>query len=229
MKKILVADSLKFLIEREKSILHRAEVKVLTAATNDDILAIHRAEKVNLIITQLDMAGINCEQLFSVIRNDKDLRQVSVIMLYADKPADRERAQRCHPNAVLPLPVHSTLLLEKVQHLLNVSWRESYRVLLSVSVEGKGMDNTFFCRSENISATGLLLETERSLNAGDRLTCSFFLPGAKQIKVDGEVVRQMRQSDKSEAKWYGVKFKKPGPECKAAIEAFVTRKALKSR
>jgi DNA-binding response OmpR family regulator len=227
MKKILVADAIKPFIENEKYLL-RSDVKLLTATTNDEILSVHRSEKVNLIIAQLDIPGVNPERVYAEIRKDADLRNVSLIMICHDNPADKTRAERCSPNAILPLPINSRLLLEKARHFLNITSRESYRVLLSVNLDGRSKDHAFFCRSENISTTGLLLETGRSLQEGDRVTCSFFLPDSKKITVPAEIVRKMIQSDQSGVTRYGVKFEKMDFETRSAIESFVQKKAQRS-
>ncbi len=225
MKKILIADTLKSLLEKEKSFLQRSDVKLFIAVTNDDVLAVHRAEKVHLIITQLDMSGMSNEQLYTTIKNDRDLRKVSLIILCPHKPGAKEQAEQCSPHVVMTLPVNTAQLLKHAQHFLNIPWRESYRVLLSVNIEGNSKDTAFFCRSENISTTGLLLETDRDLSERDRVRCSFFLPDSKQIIATGEVVRTMKRSEKSGARQYGVKFDKLTPEAKSAIEVFVAKKA----
>ncbi len=229
MKKILVAGPLRSSLEKEKNFLNRADVKTLFASTNDEMLSVHSAEKVNLIITQTEMAGMPTDQLFAEIRKNDDLRKVSLIVVCSSRPGDRERAQQCNPNVIFPVPLNTGELLEKVQHLLDIPWRESYRVLLSVNIEGNSRDKAFFCRSENISTTGLLLETDKSLKEGDRLICSFFLPESKQITATGEVVRAMIQPDKTNAKKYGVRFDKLLPDAKSAIEVFVTKKAQMTR
>ncbi len=229
MKKILIAAPLRSFLEKEKNFLHRADVKMFYAATNDEMLSIHSAEKVNLIITQPDMAGMPTDQLFTAVRSNDALRKVSLIIVCSETQADRERAQLCSPNVILTLPLDATELLKKAQHLLDIPWRESYRVLLSVNIEGNSRDKAFFCRSENISATGLLLETDKSLHEGDRLICSFFLPESKQITATGQVVRAMKQSDKSPTRQYGVRFDRLMPDAKTAIEVFVERKAQMTR
>ncbi len=229
MKKILIAESLRSSLEKEKNFLNRADVKMFFAATNSDMLAVHSAEKVNLIITQSSMDGMPTEQLFSEIRTSDALRKVSVIIVCSDMPGEKERAEQCSPNVILTQPLDTQELLKKAQHLLDVPWRESYRVLLSVNIEGNSRDKAFFCRSENISATGLLLETDKSFKEGDRIICSFFLPESKQITAAGEVVRVMKQAAKTAMKQYGVKFDRLLPDAKAAIENFVTRKSQMAR
>ncbi len=224
MKKILVPDVLKPLLVKQNSFLSRADVKMFSATTNDDILAVHRAEKVNLIISQLNMPGMKTEELFAVISNDRELRRVSLIMLCDGAQGDKERAEQCHAHAVMTLPVDAALLLEKARSLLGILWRASYRVLLSINIAGTAKDKAFFCKSENISTTGLLVETDRDLKEGDRVTCSFFLPESKQIVVAGEIIRSIHNAQKAGVKRHGVRFEKLTPDAKAAIENFVAAK-----
>ncbi len=227
MKKIIISEVIAASIDKETSILQRKDFKLFTAKTSNEVLSIHRAEKANLIISQVDLPGTECEQLFAEIRNDATLRSTPFILFCHDRPNERLRAERCSPNTIMPLPVNSALLFKKVESLLNSPHRESYRVLLSASIDGSSKDQSFFCRSENISVTGLLLETERSLNIGDWLTCSFFLPDAKRITVTGEVVRAINVTVKSDTKHYGIKYGNVSPEDRAAIEAFVKKKSGK--
>lgn len=54
MKKVLIANKLECILREQKIFLDRADIKVSTTAVNDEILRIHREEKVNLIATTLD-------------------------------------------------------------------------------------------------------------------------------------------------------------------------------
>jgi c-di-GMP-binding flagellar brake protein YcgR len=119
--------------------------------------------------------------------------------------------------------------MEKTQQLLHISLRESYRVLLSVKIDGSSKDRSFFCKSENISASGLLLETDKPLAKGDRLVCSFFLPESHRITVTGEVVRVIPPDGDAKTNRYGVKFFQVPFKDKEAIESFVDKKSQMHR
>jgi CheY-like chemotaxis protein len=225
MKKILVTDDVTSLISKEKSFLDREGVKLLLVAKNDDVLPVHRAEKTNIIIITLKSPGMKSEELCSAIRANDAMRNVSIIMICQDNAADIERCEQCKANVVLTLPVDPAVLLEKVRQLLEISWRESYRVLVSVMIEGSNKDRPFFGRSGNISTTGILIESEKALAIGDQLMCSFFLPGSSQIKTNGVIVRVMKQVGVSKACQYGVRFSQLAPEARSAIEEFVDRKS----
>ena len=225
MKKILISEDVLSAIAHETSFIRRSDITMFTAATSNDVLALHRSERVDLIIIPLDLRGMTSEQLHAAIRNDQDLRSVSTIILCPDNPTDIGRSSSYKPNAVMTLPVNGSLLVEKAQQLLSISWRESYRVLLNVNIDGQSKDASFFCSSENISTTGILIETNKVLAKGDRVVCSFFLPGAKQIKTSGEIIRVTQKDAGSKLCRYGISFTRLNAEAKAAIEDFVDKKS----
>jgi len=229
MKKVLVAQELHALLKLENSVLNRAEFSIFTAATNDELLKVHRSEQVNLIITQLDMPGMPTEQFCSVIREEANLRAVSLIMVCGNNPVAIEKSSRCRANAVLLRPVHPLLLVVKAQQLLEIASRDTYRVLLSATIEGRSRDDSFFCRSRNVSATGILIETDKVLAEGDHLSLSFFLPDAKQVLASGRIVRTLAQSPGEKTNQYGLLFTELSPEAKRLLMAFIEKKSLKTR
>ena len=225
MKKILIADSIFDLIPHGRDFFGRANVRLLRAETKEAALQIHKAEKVNLIIMDLDAPGMSCEEFCAVIRTLKDLRKVSIMLLCNNSKDAMERSSRCQANFWTTRPIDEEVFLEKAHQLMNISTRQDYRVLLSVVVSSRIRKKSFFCRSENISASGMLLETDKLLSRGDRLTCSFFLPDSVQIVAEGEIVRIVKRSTEVEPNQYGLRFTQIETEAKEAIEKFVRLKA----
>jgi CheY-like chemotaxis protein len=223
MKKILMVKDILSFIGTERNIFNRAFFKIFTAPSNEKALEIHQAENVDLIITKLILPGMSGDQLCSLIRKDPARNHVSVIIVCDNNPPDIERSMTCNANSVITLPSSPVILFEKAIHLLNIPKRESYRVLLSIKVQGKYADTSFYCTSVNISVTGMLIETDRPFAQGDILSCSFFLPDTKQIQVNGKVVRVIQKvSGRNE---YGVHFVDLTPDNRSAIEAYITRKS----
>src|SRR5512147_528266 len=105
MKKILLADGLRDLFAESGGFLYRADIVLFTAATNDEALMIHERERVDLIVTRLDLPGTATEGFFSAIRADEELRRVSTIIICKDTLAQRERCKQCRANAVFTMPV----------------------------------------------------------------------------------------------------------------------------
>ena len=225
MKKVLLVNDLDTFIEKERTILNRSDVKIFTASSSEEALALHRKEKFDLIIADLDLPGTSGDKLCSTIRNDEELKYVSFIIVCRGSEADLHRVTRCKANAHVTKPIRPLQFLESVSKLLDVPERKSYRVLLKATVNGKFGDKPFFCSSQDISATGLLLEADKALERGDVMTCSFFLPGAERVETDAEVMRAVKNEEGKLR--YGVRYIGLNPAYKAAIEAFIEKRSVK--
>jgi hypothetical protein len=223
MKKIIIAENLSPLLVRDKNFLSRADIEVIAAATNDDVLKIHIWEKASLIITTFGLPGLSCEALFAMIRQSKELHPVFTLLICEDTPGFRERGSRCGAHAVMINPVAPAVLARKVQELLDVPPRRSYRVILNVAVEGASRNRTFLCNSENISSSGMLISTEEPLLQGDGVSCSFYLPGGSKVIAHGTIARVVKEGPGAGIKRYGVAFAGLTAELKTAIEAFINR------
>jgi DNA-binding response OmpR family regulator len=221
MKKILLVDSVLAFYDRNRSLLNRSEFQILTAITGNDALRVHRQERVDLIIAELNMPDLQGDEICTLIRTDKELKDVSVILVCGDTPENRVRVAQCGANAWLTKPINPEILLETIGRLLAVSTRKGYRVLLKAQVRGELEIAPFFCTSHNISTTGIKFETDKLLNQGDRITCRFFLPGACRITSDGEIVRSAKTPDGSFH--YGVRFIDLAPEFQSEIERFIAK------
>ncbi len=225
MKKILLVDDLVTFVEREKSILNRTDFKIFTCTSGEEALEIHKREAIDLIVTDLDMPGISGDKLCSMIRQDKRLKEVSIIIVCANSASDRARVARCQANAQVTKPIRPLEFLETVTRLLDIPERKSYRVLLKVKVKGKSTDEPFFCTSHNISVTGLLIETDKALEKGDIISCSFFLPKSECITTDAEVMRVAKTAENS--RQYGVRYLDLNPKYRSMIDSFIKSKSSK--
>ena len=224
MKKIIVADSLQDFIEQEVSALKRHDNRFFYVKSGSEVLEAQRKERGDLIVMRPDFPDMTCEEICSEIRGDANLRRVSILIVCGDKPSDIERCQKCGVNDYLPA-LTAADFLRKTVRLLNISERTAYRVIVRVAHRGNHSANVF-CTSRDISLSGILLETDQALNKGDRITCSFFLPGSVQICIEGEVARINAREDGGRD--YGVKFVNVPASVESQIAAFI-EKWLKKR
>jgi CheY-like chemotaxis protein len=229
MKKILIARDVHELLEQHNTFLDRTDFKVFIAKTNDEAFKIHQTEQVDLIITRLDMSGMTGEHFCSLIREDTFLRAASLIIVCANTPEAIEQAGRCRANAVLLDPVHPVVLMVKAQQLLEIAGRETLRVLLSANVDSLSDDEAFFCRTVNVSASGMLIETNKHLTEGARLTCSFYLPNTKKVQVSAKVVRATAAVPGDEDHQFGLMFTDITSEAKKLLVDYVVKKSIKER
>jgi CheY-like chemotaxis protein len=190
-KKIIIAQSIQQAVTNAESLFSRGSVGVLTAATSEDLLQLHRTHKADLIIAQSALPVMGGLALCRTIRKDPGLRDVSLIMACAgDDPAVSEyRAAGC--NEVLLIPVDPVRLFSTVSRMLMVQNRMAVRIPLRITVEGSAGKETFIGISHDLSVSGMLLDSARMLQPGDRLHCSFSI-GTRVVSVDCEVVRTQR-------------------------------------
>ncbi len=222
MKKVLIIDPDGDSLPWEQAILDRDDLCVFTAATAEEGLRIHREEKVNLLITALDLPDMEGDELCARLRRNLALRKVSVVRVCRDVPAEIRRAETCGANGRLVKPVTPELLDDCLENLLAVPPRRDCRVLVRVQVYGE-RSATLFCTSRNISVAGLMMESDDFLAVGDRISCIFFLPGQNQVTAVGEVVRATRTSRIMHQ--YGIRFISLYPHVRMEIEKFIAATA----
>lgn len=220
IKKVLIAKDIKSLIEKEDSFFNRENIKILTSSSNEEAFSIHETEKADLIITHLNSPEMDGETLCYLIRNDKNLRKVSIILVCSAIQSDIERKSQCKANAFMNEPINPLILFEKSHQLLNIAQREALRSPVAVKVQGKYKGKPFLCISENISASGMLFQTDRIIDQRDNIICSFFLPNSVNILTEAEVVRVVKKQIEHDTHHYGVKFLNLSSKYKSEIETY---------
>jgi hypothetical protein len=220
MQKILISTDLMGQVQQGDGLHNRADLKIFTAFTTDEILKIHIEETVNLIILKHDLPGTNSENIFDIIWHSQLLKKVHVVMICEDDASQRATCKRCGAHIILTMPVDPGLIHKKVQQFLSIARRKAYRVTLSVSVEGNFKNRPFLCHTENISSSGALISAKFDLSLGDNISCSFYLPDMTKIDTKCVVVRVMKQEG-ADVKRYGIKYTKISAEGKTRIETYI--------
>jgi CheY-like chemotaxis protein len=191
------------------------DAEFITAYSNEDALRVQAREKAGVIITELYGSGMNAREFCDRIREDKALRDVSIIVCCRDNEVERAEAVKCRANAVMTLPLRGSLLRRAINEFLSVPARGAFHAQFSAHTSGpRGL--AVACRTENISVTGMLIRADTELRRGDRLLYSLDLAPARSFAMQAEVVR----SDRGR---YGLRFSRLDPAARKAIEALVSR------
>lgn len=223
MKKVIVIKDIIGILKKEQSFLDRSGFTLLPAESNEEVLAVHKKEKADLIVASLDSIRMSGEKLCSVIREDPEICAVSIIIICPPE-ADSDRCMACKANAFLPVTVSSAVLLQEMHRLLNIALRGSCRVPLKIGLEGKKTKVSFSGSIENISASGMLFSSDAELFEGDTVTCSFSLPGSGNITAEAELVRIIEKESQEKQNLYGISFTDPDNDLISAIDRFITGK-----
>jgi len=214
MKKIIFTDRVKQNVGLD-FFEELSDLEVLTAYSNADALKIHRKEKAALIITELYGSGMSTKQFCTQIRDDGELRDVSIIVCCRDNEIEFGEASQCRANAVLTLPLRGDVLRRKVNELLSIPARSSFHAQFSARISG-ATRMSIDCLTENISVTGMLIKADAELHRGDLLRYSLDLAPARSFSMQAEIVR-------NDGGRYGVRFSRIDPAAQRAIEALVSQ------
>jgi len=221
MKKIIIAEPVLHSIGKSHTLFGRGGITMHPARTSEEILEAHRKDKADLIVTDIALPVMGGAELFSVIRGDAALKEVSLIMVCDGTEPARKLCLQAGANTILTKPVDPFELFSRISELLVIPQRQNMRALLQVSVAGKEGGKSFRGLSHNISISGMLLEAEQELRKGDRITCPVGIAG-REIAVEGEIVRV----EKTSTGRYrcGVKFYNLDTKSLILIEQFVKGK-----
>lgn len=223
-----MTDEIKAALDSEESFFKRSGVKVIVASSNEEALALHKTHKADLIIASLDSAGMSGEILCSLIRDDVELRRVSIIIVGPDNETVLDRFLKCRANAFVTMPLNSAVLLEEAHQLLHIAPRTACRISISVKLNGTSKKAPLIGFLENISPSGLLFRAASNLHEGDMVKCSFSLPGYKHISTEAQIVRKTAvQETQPPANHYGAIFTDIGSDSLLAIETFVKKTSCK--
>ncbi len=188
------------------------------ARTAEEILNLHGVHRADIIITEEGLPLMGGIKLCSAIRSDARLKDVSLILICEGTELSLSRCRDAKANIVFPKPFDPSQLTWKVSELLLAPRREDMRTLLHVSVKGQEKKSTFVGVSHNISISGMLFETDRMLERGDRVTCTFHI-SRREIIADAEVMRLVRIAP--DRYQYGVRFINLNMKYIILIEQFI--------
>ncbi len=217
----MLVDDVKLFLEMERTFLNREGLKVFTASSGEEAIAIHRREKVDLILLDLFMPGMNGDEVCKRIRKDRELRKVSIIMVTtSSRKEDVDLCMGAGANDYITKPIDPVVLLSKISRFLNIPKRRDVRVLVRLRVEGDTGYGQFFGNSVDISLGGMLVEIDRPLEIGKVVNLSLVLPKkVRLIELKSRVVREAGGDGRLYR--YGLEFIDLGMEEKGILKEFI--------
>jgi DNA-binding response OmpR family regulator len=224
IRKIIITQDIKELLDQEGSFLKRADIRIFPVASNEQALDIHMTEKADLIIAHLDSRTMSGEVLCSAIRESEQLCRVSLIIMHSGSTSDISRIEACRANAFIEKSGDPAVLLAKTRQLMNIPMRETCRAPVGMRVEcGSGI-RPDLGYSENISVTGMLVDAERIFSRGQVIWCWFVLPDSTHVRTNAEIVRVAPRATEHDANQYGIGFIDLAAGFRTAIDAYVRKR-----
>lgn len=208
--------------------LQRLHYHVIMAKTAEDALVILDITVPLVVITDIDLAGMDGLELLRRVKQKERTRKVPVIM-YSKRadPGTREACRQAGCAGFLAHPCSLDQLYAAVQHATETRPRSHVRHLTSLDVMvGEGRSGGGEAREEritDISEVGMFINMARPLPYGAIHSFTFSLPNAPgwMVRVEGEVrfVQDGREPGKQPG--MGVKFLKIGERERELVRDYV--------
>jgi uncharacterized protein (TIGR02266 family) len=223
-KKILVVDDTSMFRELETLFLGRLG-DVLTASSGEEALACARREFPDVVVTDLNMPGMDGDTLCRAIKADRDLHGTPVIVVTpGENREDHARAVRAQADDVLAKPLSRIQLNLATARLLRDS---GYRSLMRVSL---GEDvKVRLTRAEagawgvarDLSRGGIFVESPGQLPPATEVNLDFQLPDGRSPLKPSARVMWNGQHPRTGMRGMGLRFLALDRKSTDRIDAFI--------
>jgi two-component system cell cycle response regulator len=188
---VLIADNLKALLQIEKTFLMRSGVEVLTAENGARAVELAREKVPRLILLDLEMPQMDGAAVCAAMRRDPSLAVTPILIMSSTaSPEIRDRCLRSGCTDLVVKPRRPEDLLAIIVQILSVKERKALRVRVAFKVTGELNRQPVLGKATNLSASGLLLLSDKTLPLGSVMELEFAVPKTDYpVKVNGRVVR----------------------------------------
>jgi CheY-like chemotaxis protein len=219
VKKVLLTSSSKAFLGRNINLLADKGFQFFTAATGSETIKLHQEYLFDLILADLKLEDMDGCKLCSEVLKINASRLVPVVLICSDTAECLEKVKQSGATAILLRPIKPTQLLVTIGSFIDMQLARSKRVKFKAEVLIKKQAIEFLCVSQDISTTGILIETGHHLALGDRISCQFRILDACDAKAEGKVTRRFISPQGK--KLYGITFIALPSSKRSAIEKYV--------
>ena len=187
----LIADDLKVFLTVARTFLERRGYEVLTAEDGAKAVELARTRHPRLIVLDFEMPTMDGASACAAMRRDPTLAFTPIVVMSATGGEERRRKclkAGCSHFVVKPAKPHE--LLEIIARILSVRERKPAHMSVVFGEEGPSGGKQHIGKAGNISGTGMLLLTGKTVPVGALLRLEFVLPATRRtLAVRGKVTR----------------------------------------
>jgi len=188
MTMILLGKECSTFLETDESVLQRADVRLVWAESVDAFVPLAREHRPDLCVLDPQVPGFDA---FACAREILEAIGEGVAVLLIGNTADGERAEAAGIAGIVSRPLTRERLVEAMRRYHPMVERESDRAEVAIKVDFVCDSVSGLAYTRDLSTDGCFLLMHEPLALGAALSLAFQLPapGARDVKVEGEVVR----------------------------------------
>lgn len=231
MIKMLSIDDRMLTTDLDRAGYRSMGVTVRTAANFQVAVDMLKKDHFDLIVINYDYQQVNAPEVCRHFKNDSNYKDTPIVITSVQSNADtRNKSINAGADLFVEQPLPRQYFIEKLKKLLEQSTRADDRVEFQGEAEINLKEGNLKFPIGDLSATGLLLATDREFKPGHSFTMSFEIPGYKKpIIVDGEVVRIIKnvEGNPDRIPGVGVRFVTFNGDSQKRLEKYVEKTADK--
>ncbi len=228
--KLLSLDDKTLTTDLDRAGYRKMGVFVRAASTFADALKLLEADKIDLIVINMDHKLVNAAQVTKHLKSQEQWAGIPVVCTSVQTAAKiRNAALEAGADLFVEQPLPREYFIEKLKQLIEQKHRTTERVAIhgevTVALEGR----TFTCPIGDLSISGILVSTEEDLTDGLNVEVEFSLPGdRKPLQVSGEVVRTIKfaKQNPDRQTGVGIRFVAFGGDAKKRLEKYIEKSQL---
>ncbi len=173
-------------------VLDRQKLEVVRVATPENSIELARSEKVDLVILDGDPSTLSLEEVVRKIRSESSASSKSSLLVLAtpEKADDARELLGRGVNRVMLVGDPPEIIGQRVADLLTIAPRATFRMPTRLLIEVADGSVEALGAVVNLSATGLLVETETDFEPGQHVIISINMENEEPLSAKAEVVRQ---------------------------------------
>jgi len=201
MTRILLVDDVDLFLELERTFLKRYGCDIATARSGEEALERVQQDRPDVILLDVVMPGIGGYEACRRLKDDPATHDIPVIFVAGDP--DLSQMAAAGGDDMISKPVRREALLEVIRKHVAIVERGAARIPVHLRVrldEELDAESARSVFSKDLSQGGMFLKTTPAPPVGRRIGMRFRLPfpdGPEEVKVVGEVVRQVPDDPQS--------------------------------
>ncbi len=220
---VLVAGIARSSFDELAPVLDRHKLTVVQVTSAEDSRLYAHSERVDLVILEAEPKEMSLEEVVRTIRSESSASKTASILVLA-KPGNEDEARRLVGRGVdrVMLAVDPPkFIAQQVAELLEIAARTTLRLTTRLLVEVADGSEEALGAVVNMSAAGLLLETDADLEPGQHVILSIDIENQDEpVSAKAEVVRNA-DPDRDGVEGIAVRFLSFAGDSRKRLEAIL--------
>lgn len=225
-QKILIVGGDGALLERIEPMLARASVETLPVPGAKHAVALLRQmTHIEFVIVCYPLPDATMAEFFQSLEETSGAEPFTYVLIVTPEPHVAELADFAADSLdIVSLDQPEEELAARLARFLRQTPRPALRIMVKLNIElGAGRVHRL-CKTQNISASGMLVKTDDHFPLGSMISLEFQLPdGSEPIRGEAQVVRHTRP-EREDIVGMGLRFLELYDDGQELLEAFVAER-----